>query len=456
MSKNEQSVTLRDGVSPSSLVDREDRSLSARVFTDPEIFDQEMKRIFARTWIPVAHVTEMPNDGDFVLRRIGLDSVIVTHMIDPDGDEDSFHIALNACSHRGTQVCRVDSGNTPGHKCPYHGWTFSGDGSLLGVPFERQMYANNPIDKKSLGLATARCETYGGILFGCWDPAAPSLDEFLGDWKWYADIYLNRSDSGMEVAGPPQRWVVDANWKVVCDGFFGDAYHVLGVHSSFGDIGFMPPGDMALHTRKVTFSGHTVLGPALSHHGIEGSFADVLAKNPPSGMSPDLVDQIERNLSPEQLALLGTTPPSIFGMWPIGSMIYIGSGLTGPLGQVVSLRFFCPLGPDRTEIVNFSLVERDANEDFKQYVHRTSISNFGVGGFFETDDVEVWESVQRGMQGVMGSRLRARYPSKSGEVDEEFSGPGDSYRGISSDDNQWSFYMRWAEFMESDPWAKGS
>lgn len=446
-------LTLRDGVEFESLIDRDERSLSARIFTDPEIFELELRRVFARAWIPVAHVTEIPQPGDFVRRRIGLDSVLVSHGRDPDTDADEYHVVLNACTHRGTQVCRADTGNTHGHRCPYHGWTFAPDGALIGVPFERQMYGTERLDREALALPRARVGVYGGIIFGCWDPEAPSLDDFLGGWKWYADIYMDRTDGGMEVSGPPQRWVIDANWKVVCDGFFGDSYHVLTVHSSFADVGLMPPGDMALHARKVTFGGHTVLCPPHPPHGIEGTPAEVLEKLPPTALSPDLVGEIERKLSPDQMEMLVHSPPSIFGLWPIASLIFIGAGLGGPLGQTSSLRFFSPLTHDKTEMITYSMVERGATQDYKDYVHRTSISNFGIGGIFEPDDVEVWEAVQNGLRGVIGSQGRARYPSRSGEPDADFAGPGNLHSGYSSDDNQWSFYMRWAEFMSGRPWS---
>jgi hypothetical protein len=31
-----------------------------------------------------------------------------------------------------------------------------------------------------------------------------SLEDYLGDMKWYLDILLGRSDGGMEVRGVPQ------------------------------------------------------------------------------------------------------------------------------------------------------------------------------------------------------------------------------------------------------------
>jgi len=59
--------------------------------------------------------------------------------------------------------------------------------------------------------------------------------------KFYLDIVVDRSDSGMEVVGGPQRWVVDANWKLGSDNFVGDAYHTMMTHRSMIELGLAPP-----------------------------------------------------------------------------------------------------------------------------------------------------------------------------------------------------------------------
>jgi hypothetical protein len=56
----------------------EDGKLLAKVYNEPSIFDLEVKRIFSKTWIFLAHESEIPWSGDYVLRRIVDDSFIVT------------------------------------------------------------------------------------------------------------------------------------------------------------------------------------------------------------------------------------------------------------------------------------------------------------------------------------------------------------------------------------------
>src|SRR6185437_4439616 len=98
-----------------------------RVYTDPQIFEMEMSRIFERVWIFMAHESQIPNPGDFVTSKIGRQPVIVTR--DSAG---KINVLFNRCPHRGSIVCREETGNTGKFACPYHGWTFRTDGSLGG------------------------------------------------------------------------------------------------------------------------------------------------------------------------------------------------------------------------------------------------------------------------------------------------------------------------------------
>ena len=71
--------------------------------------------------------------------------------------------------------------------------------------------------KSELGLAKARVQIYGGLIFATWNIEGPSLEEFLGDSKWYFDLLFCRTDSGLEMLGPPQRFIVPANWKAAAE-----------------------------------------------------------------------------------------------------------------------------------------------------------------------------------------------------------------------------------------------
>src|SRR5277367_5036749 len=100
------SPILSDGTPLSSPIDLDKREVKLRVLSDPEIHKMELQRVFARSWIIVGHTSEIPNAGDYVKRAIGQDQVIVTR-----GRDGEVSILLNACSHRGMEICWADSGN---------------------------------------------------------------------------------------------------------------------------------------------------------------------------------------------------------------------------------------------------------------------------------------------------------------------------------------------------------
>src|SRR5713226_6232926 len=108
--------------------------LPARVFNDADIHELEKERIFSRTWMFLAHESEIAKPGDYVQRYIADDSFIVAR------DETmAIRVLFNACRHRGTLLCRAEMGNAPYFRCSYHGWTYKNTGELLSVPHHQEI-----------------------------------------------------------------------------------------------------------------------------------------------------------------------------------------------------------------------------------------------------------------------------------------------------------------------------
>ena len=116
-------------------VDFDKGLVDRRIFTDQEIFDLEMERIFARAWNFVVHESQIPNVGDYFMNQIGSDGVIAVR-----NKQKEVSVLVNSCTHRGNAVCRAEQGNTRTFLCPYHGWTFGLDGALMGVPGLKDFY----------------------------------------------------------------------------------------------------------------------------------------------------------------------------------------------------------------------------------------------------------------------------------------------------------------------------
>ena len=159
------------------------------LYTDRDVFAQEMERVFGGTWTYLAHESEIPQPNDFVRRRLGLRPVVVTR--DRNGQ---VHGLLNRCTHRGATVCRVDAGNAPRFVCPYHNWTFDNTGKLVGVPLRRGYGPG--FDPSALDLGRLRVESYRGFVFGALDAALPPLEEHLGHAARLIDQWLDRWPGG--------------------------------------------------------------------------------------------------------------------------------------------------------------------------------------------------------------------------------------------------------------------
>jgi len=185
---------LSDGTKIADLITWRRAKVSLRLLSDHEIYKIEMERIFGKTWLLLGHETEVPNSGDFVVRDMGEDQVIVSR--DRKGD---VHVLLNVCPHRGMRVCMAEVGNASDASLRLSRLGVPPGWQLHGRPIEREQMHGNIFAKEDLGLKKARVQLYGGLIFATWNINGPSLEDFLGDSKFYFDLLFCRTDGGLEV-----------------------------------------------------------------------------------------------------------------------------------------------------------------------------------------------------------------------------------------------------------------
>jgi phenylpropionate dioxygenase-like ring-hydroxylating dioxygenase large terminal subunit len=213
------------------LLDLERGVVSRRLFSDPEIYQLEMERIFHQSWLFLAHASQLPRPGDFVTTYMGEDPVVVWRDV-----KGKVHAFLNTCPHRGNKLALYDKGKAASLICSYHGWTFNSQGQLTGVPFFNEAYYGE-LDRGCWGLVEVpRIHNYGGFIFGNWSPDGISFDEHMGELKWWWDRFMAWGDDmgGHEMLPGIQKWTMDSNWKFYCDNFEGDHYHAPTTHMSAG------------------------------------------------------------------------------------------------------------------------------------------------------------------------------------------------------------------------------
>ena len=147
-----------------------------KAFTDPELFELEMKYIYENNWVYLAHESQVANVNDYYTTYIGRQSVVITR-----DKEGQLHGLINSCSHKGAQLCRYRKGNKSSFTCPFHGWTFNNSGKLLKVKdskeagYPEQFNCEGSHDLKKV----ARLESYRGFIFGSLNPDVVSLKEIV-------------------------------------------------------------------------------------------------------------------------------------------------------------------------------------------------------------------------------------------------------------------------------------
>ncbi|MBO4221725.1 Rieske 2Fe-2S domain-containing protein [Bradyrhizobium neotropicale] len=195
------------------------------VYHDPQIFEQELERIWHRTWVYVGHTSEVPNKNDYVTKSIGATPVLMVH--DRDG---KISLLLNKCPHRGNQLCAYRQGNRGTFTCPYHSWTFANTGDLIGYAYAD---GYGDADKSAFSLGRVpRVGIYRGFVFGSFANEGPSLEEHLGGATASIDQLLENSPEGeLELTAGFLQHRTKANWKFMLENET-DGYHPAFVHGS--------------------------------------------------------------------------------------------------------------------------------------------------------------------------------------------------------------------------------
>lgn len=198
-------------------------------FTNPEIFELEMKYIFENNWVYLAHESQITETNDYFTTHIGRQPIFIAR--NKEGELNAF---INACSHRGAQLCRYKKGNKSTYTCPFHGWTFNNSGKLLkvkdvkGAGYPEQFNTEGSHDLKKV----ARFESYKGFLFGSLNPDSSSLEDYLGETKIIIDQMVDQAEFGLEVVKGSSTYTYDANWKMQMENG-ADGYHVSSVHWNY-------------------------------------------------------------------------------------------------------------------------------------------------------------------------------------------------------------------------------
>lgn len=201
-------------------------------YTDEARFQAERRAVFFESPIAVALSLEVPTAGDFKTQGIMGVPLLITR-----DSEKKVHCFINVCRHRGAKVCLKDKGRQTRFSCPYHAWTYSNQGELIGVYGEESF---GEVDRATMGLTELCCEERSGVIFVCLTPGMSfDIDDWLGD---FAEKLADQQLADWHLY--TERFLDGSGWKATLDGYL-EVYHHDSVHGK--TVGPHTVGNLLVH-----------------------------------------------------------------------------------------------------------------------------------------------------------------------------------------------------------------
>ena len=366
------------------------------VYADPAIFDLEMERIFGRAWLVLGHESQVKAAGDYFTTRMGREPVVVVKE-----SKDSIKVLVNRCAHRGSMVCAEGRGNTERFVCPYHGWSYDRAGVLQAVPFA----SGYEKGKLPAGLkAVPRVKTYRGFIFASLSPQGEDLETFLGPARASFDDLVDRAPGGeLEVAGGVFKHAYNGNWKLMLENHL-DGAHPAWVHASSVAVARAAPEpgkpgeehyyDIAVRQMRQNGAPDAVweaigMWTTPQGHGYMGDYHD--DSRLVTGLGSPVFEEYRGRL----VARVGEKEADrILRVTLWNTIIYPSCSF---MSQFRQLRIIHPIAVDRSVVHTYSFRMKNAPPRmFRDTVAFANVVN-GTGSWVLTDDLEVYERLQRGL-----------------------------------------------------------
>ena len=315
-------------------------------YFDPDVYRLEIDKVFCRAWIHACHVSQIPKAGDFITYGIGDQNIIVLR-----GEDRQIRAFHNVCQHRGRELLE-GTGNIRAIVCPYHGWTYHSDGSLIHARGTEKVPG---FDMRKICLQTVRVAVVAGFVFVNLhreaEPFAaiyPGFEEQLREFEPDIEnlIHVRRTTFDLAV-----------NWKIAVENYL-ENYHLANVHPALRNSANNDKWEMTLHP---AFTG-----------AIGKANADDDEPNPDGDIAYDFTE----------------ADKLVFSNWWLWPMVMFEQM---PGGSHVFTYNHVPLGPERTlQVVDFYFPD-DSLSDMQlaeiEYIEKV----------VRVEDQVTIEGVQRGM-----------------------------------------------------------
>jgi len=237
---------------------RQGEWIDSRIYSDQEIFEEELSRIWKKCWIPVCHESELGEPYDFRTVTIAREPVIVVR-----GPDNKVRAFLNVCPHRGNMIEMRPSGNfkegtpsgNPKHMtCMFHAWQFDMKGNCAYISREKEGYQER-LSRKDVGLRKLKCEVYfGGFVWVCLDD---DMEMNVAEWGGHAFDCLQKAvDAEPLEVFHYHKAIIPCNYKLWHDTnseFYHDYLHYHNRITGFNDEYFA-------RKNSSYANGHVVVG----------------------------------------------------------------------------------------------------------------------------------------------------------------------------------------------------
>lgn len=372
-----------------------DDAVHRNLYTDPDIFELEMDRIWGRAWIYVGHESQVSKPGDYFATTIARQPVIMVRHSD-----DQIYVLYNRCAHKGAQLVGDTCGHLSKFRCCYHGWVYDTDGKLAHVP-QAGGYENTGFDMKDPAFSMQRVprfDSYRGLVFASLAEEGPDLTTWLSGAAASIDNLIDRSPQGeIRVEGGCLRYVHDSNWKMFVENL-NDAMHPMVVHQSSSGTAKRVFHDLHDEDDDVPFElemlapftnnydffekmgltawkyGHSVTGGKVSIHS---------AYSPIPGYAEALIDAYGEERTREILSVNRHN-----------TVVYPSFTLKG---AITSIRIVKPIAVNKTVIESWIFRQLGAPDElFQRSITYCNLIN-SSGNLVGPDD---WEAYHRAQQGL--------------------------------------------------------
>ncbi|HSP64150.1 MAG TPA: SRPBCC family protein [Pyrinomonadaceae bacterium] len=352
-------------------------TIPAAWYTDERVFELEKKTVFSRSWQFAARIDQLEEPGNFVTTEIAGEPIVIVR-----GSDSVVRGFFNVCRHHAAAVMTEPAGRANQMRCPYHGWTYSLEGELRGTPDFSEVCN---FDREKNGLAPVEISAWKNWLFvrlgsgqarnlnsGTGVPpvthaqdARATLTDFLGD-----DLISRIQVLAFENLHwlERRRYTLNCNWKVFVDNYLDGGYHVPHLHKGLDSV--------------LDYSNYT----------IENGERFCLQSSP-------MVSRAEE----DSVSTVRTGKRALyFWVYP-NFMINCYEG-------VMDTNLVRPLAVDRTEVI-FDFYFADVSASARER-NRASVD---VGERIQQEDLDICESVQRGLQSRAYNAGRLSVRREAGE-----------------------------------------